>query len=224
MTVRQVGRESLADLAAAALLERIRGREWALGEKLPGETTLGPQLGVGRSTVREAIRRLAGRGVVEARQGAGVYVIALDPPEEWDAVVRRATIASVLETRIAIESEAAGLAAGRRTPAELRTLRRALAARDRSDTTVEDYVDTDTAFHRAVVVAAHNEIMIDMFDGFVPRVRRSMIELLRLRPAFDRAADHRPHVDLVTAIADRDAAAASDLSRAHLTSLKEHLG
>jgi len=219
-----VGREPLADLAAEALLDRIRAGEWVLGEKLPGETTLAPQLGVGRSTVREAIRRLAGRGLLQARQGAGVFVIALDVPEEWDAVVRRATIASVIESRIAIESEAAALAAARRTPAELRALRRALAARDRSDTTVEEFVDTDTAFHRAVVVAAHNEIMIDLFDGFVPRVRRAMIELLRLRPTFDRTADHRPHVGLVTAIADRDGIAAADLSRAHLTSLKEHLG
>jgi DNA-binding FadR family transcriptional regulator len=224
MSVTQVSREPLADLAAAALLERIRAGEWALGEKLPGETTLGPQLGVGRSTVREAIRRLAGRGVLQARQGAGVFVIALDAPDERDAVVRRATIASVIETRIAIESEAAALAAERRTPAELRALRRALAARDRSSATVEEFVDSDTAFHRAVVIAAHNEIMIDLFDGLVPRVRRAMIELLRLRPGFDRDADHGPHVELVAAIAARDGAAAAGLSRAHLASLKEHLG
>ncbi len=222
--VTQVLREPLADLAAAALLERVRAGEWALGEKLPGETTLGPQLGVGRSTVREAIRRLAGRGVLQARQGAGVFVIALDAPEEWDAVVRRATIAAVIETRIAIESEAAALAAERRTPTELRALRRTLAARDGSLAKIEEFVDTDTAFHRAVVIAAHNEIMIDLFDGFVPRVRRSMIELLRLRPSFDRVADHRPHVELVAAIADRDGTAAAALSRTHLTSLKEHLG
>lgn len=224
MTLTQVTREPLADLAAAALLERIRGGEWALGEKLPGETTLGPQLGVGRSTVREAIRRLAGRGVLQSRQGAGVFVIALDVPEERDAVVRRATIAAVIEARIAIESEAAALAAERRTPAELRALRRALTARDRSDAAVEDFVDSDTAFHRAVVVAAHNVIMIDVFDGFVPRVRKAMIDLLRLRPSFDRDADHRPHAELVEAIAARDGSTAARLSRTHLSSLKEHLG
>ncbi|MBN9629446.1 MAG: winged helix-turn-helix transcriptional regulator, partial [Actinobacteria bacterium] len=51
-------REPLAEQAAEALLDRIRAGEWALGQKLPGETTLAPQLGVGRSTIREAIRQL----------------------------------------------------------------------------------------------------------------------------------------------------------------------
>ncbi|ERK61245.1 transcriptional regulator, GntR family, partial [Leifsonia aquatica ATCC 14665] len=115
-------RAPLADQAADALLERIRAGEWALGQKLPGETTLAPQLGVGRSTVREAIRQLAGRGVLQSRQGAGVFVTALDAPEDWDAVLRRASIVSVIEARIAIESEAAALAAERRTPQELRAL------------------------------------------------------------------------------------------------------
>ena len=62
-----VRRASMADQAADVLLGRIRGQEWALGAKLPGETTLAAQLGVGRSTVREAIRQLAGRGVFSAR-------------------------------------------------------------------------------------------------------------------------------------------------------------
>src|SRR5690242_21276334 len=115
----QVRRAPLADQAADLLLARVRSGEWHLGAKLPGETTLAPQLGVGRSTVREAIRQLAGRGVLASRQGAGVFVIALDAPEDWDAVLRRADIVSVIEGRIAIETEAAALAAARRTPAEI---------------------------------------------------------------------------------------------------------
>ena len=86
----QVRREPLADQAAELLLQRIRAGEWSLGAKLPGETTLAPQLGVGRSTVREAIRQLAGRGVLASRQGAGVFVTALDVEEDWNAVLRRA--------------------------------------------------------------------------------------------------------------------------------------
>ena len=215
-------RAPLADQAADLLLERIRAGEWALGQKLPGETTLAPQLGVGRSTVREAIRQLAGRGVLQSRQGAGVFVTALDAPEEWDAVLRRADILSVIEARIAIESEAAALAASRRTPAELRSLRRALDARgEQAD--LEAHVDADTAFHRAVVAAAHNDILAELFDGFVPRLRQAMIELLRLRPVPDEAADHDLHRALLDAIAARDADAASRLSRDHLLSLKERL-
>ncbi|MFJ3489035.1 FadR/GntR family transcriptional regulator [Leifsonia aquatica] len=216
-------RAPLADQAADALLERIRAGEWALGQKLPGETTLAPQLGVGRSTVREAIRQLAGRGVLQSRQGAGVFVTALDAPEDWDAVLRRASIVSVIEARIAIESEAAALAAERRTPQELRALRRALDARSRLDRGLEAHVDADTAFHRAIVAAAHNDILAELFDGFVPRLRQSMVEMLRLRPLADEGADHDAHRALLDAIADRDAVAASRLSRDHLTSMKERL-
>src|SRR5690606_28965948 len=171
----------MADQAAELLLERIRSGEWALGARLPGETTLAAQLGVGRSTVREAIRQLAGRGVLATRQGAGVFVTALDVPEDWDAVLRRADIVSVIEARIAIESEAAALAAVRRTAADVRAIRRALELRGGSATSIEAHVDADTAFHRTVIVAAHNEILIDLFDSLTPRLRSAMIDMLRIR-------------------------------------------
>src|SRR5687768_2280435 len=132
----QVRRHPLAAQTAEVLLARIRAGEWPLGHRLPGETTLAAQLGVGRSTLREAIRELAGKGVLDSRQGAGVFVTALDVTEEWDAVLRRATIAAVIEARIAIEAEAAALAAQRRTPADLRAIRRALAGRRAEGQTV----------------------------------------------------------------------------------------
>ena len=220
----QVTRTPLADQAAELLLDRIRSGEWALGAKLPGETTLAPQLGVGRSTVREAIRQLAGRGVLATRQGSGVFVTALDAPESWDTVLRRADILAVIEARIAIECEAAALAAERRTPADVRTVRQALTARAEHRSEIESHVDTDTAFHRAVVAAAHNPILLELFDGFTPRLRGAMIDMLRLRVAFGSDEDHAAHQDLVEAVAGRDAAAASALSRAHLESLKSALG
>lgn len=216
----QVRRTPLADQAAELLLERIRSGEWTLGAKLPGETTLAPQLGVGRSTVREAIRQLAGRGVLATRQGSGVFVTALDAPEDWDTVLRRADIVAVVEARIAIETEAAALAAERRTPTDLRELRRALAYRDRQRGEAVALVDADTAFHRAIVVAAHNPILTDLFDGFTPRLRQAMIDMLRIRRGHATDADHEAHADLVQAIADRDAEGAARQSRAHLQAIK----
>jgi len=232
----QVRREPLADQAAELLLTRIRSGEWKLGEKLPGETTLAPQLGVGRSTVREAIRQLAGRGVLATRQGAGVFVTALDAPEDWNTVLRRVGIVAVIEARLAIETEAAALAAERRTPAELRTIRRAPKQRTghRADTDTdsdtdtdtdsdtEQHVDADTAFHRSVLVAAHNAILTELFDDFTPHSRRAMIDMLRLGES-DPELDHDLHVRLVEAVADRDGAAAAELSRTHQRVMKERL-
>ncbi|MFI9508262.1 FadR/GntR family transcriptional regulator [Nocardia sp. NPDC052566] len=219
--VEQVRRHPLAAQTAELLLARIKDGEWPLGHRLPGETTLAAQLGVGRSTLREAVRELAGKGVLGSRQGAGVFVTALDVTEDWDVVLRRATIASVIEARIAIEAEAAALAAQRRTPADLRTLRRALAAREARGEPVAEHVDADMAFHRAVLVAAHNEVLTQLFDTFLPRLRLAMIDMLKIRPVPSEAADHEAHIRLVDAIAHRKPAAAAELSRAHLSTLKQ---
>ena len=219
-----VRREPLAEQAADALLARIREGEWVLGDKLPGETTLAPQLGVGRTTVREAIRHLAGRGVLASRQGAGVFVTALDVQDGLDDVIRRADIAAVVEARIAIEVEASSLAADRRTPAELRTMRRAIEHRQERRASIEQHVDADTALHRAIVVAAHNPLLTELFDGFTPRSRQAMIELLRIDGVYGSEADRDVHDDIVDAIDAGDAAAAAALTRAHLRSLTARLG
>ncbi|MDI6021950.1 FadR/GntR family transcriptional regulator [Leucobacter sp. UT-8R-CII-1-4] len=216
----QVKRTPLADQAATLLLARIRSGEWTLGSKLPGETTLGPQLGVGRSTVREAIRQLAGQGVLESRQGAGVFVIALDIAEDWDLVLKRVDIVSALEARSAIETEAASLAATRRTPADLRHMRKALQLREQTQESIESHVDADMALHRAIVAASHNELLLELFDGFVPRIRKVMIEMLRLHPVPSEEADQDAHAQIIEAIADRNAQLAARTSRAHLDALK----
>lgn len=218
--LKQVGGDQMTVEAADVLLERIRAGEWALGAKLPGETTLAPQLGVGRSTVREAIRQLAGRGILDSRQGSGVYVTALDASDDWEQVLRRADIATVIEARTAIEVEAATLAAVRRTPTDLRAIRRALESRTVPGQSVEDHVDADMALHRAIVVAAHNEVLVELFDGFVPRVRRAMVDMLRIRPVQSESADHDAHAAVVDAIAQRLPDAASQASRTHLDALK----
>jgi DNA-binding FadR family transcriptional regulator len=215
-----IRRHSLADQTAEALLERIRSGEWALGAKLPAETTLGPQLGVGRSTVREAIRQLAGLGVLQTRQGAGVFVVSLEANDEWDLVLRRAAITTVLEARISIESEAAALAAERRTPADIRRMRRALEDRARSQATIEELVDADLAFHRSILSASHNEILVGMFDDLTPRQRQAMVEMLRIHRAFDGNEDHGAHAQVLDAIVARQAEHARALSRDHLRSLK----
>ncbi|MCX8562423.1 FadR/GntR family transcriptional regulator [Mycolicibacterium mucogenicum] len=219
--VSQVQRQPLAAQAAQLLLTRIKDGEWALGQRLPGETTLAAQLGVGRSTLREAIRELAGKGVLDSRQGAGVFVTALDVTDDWDTVLRSANIASVIEARIAIEAEGAALAATRRTPADLRTIRRTLADRGVTGQSVPEHVDADMAFHRAVIAAAHNDVLTQLFDAFLPRLRLAMIDMLKIRPITSEPCDHDLHQQLADAIVARDPAAASAASRTHLSALKE---
>lgn len=216
----QVIRTPLAEQAAELLLDRIRSAEWPLGSKLPSENALGPQLGVGRSTVREAIRHLAAQGVLATRQGAGVFVTALDVAEDWHATLRKADIEAVIEARIAIEVEASALAAERRTPAELRAIKSAAAGRESNRSSIETLVDADIIFHRSVVVAAHNQILTELFDSFTPRSRQAMIDLLRMRGEFGDDIDHEAHTLVLDAIASRDPARAAALAREHLLTLK----
>ncbi|WP_232828505.1 FadR/GntR family transcriptional regulator [Kribbella monticola] len=217
-----IRRHPLAEQAAEELLRRIGGGEWALGQKLPGETTLAAQLGVGRSTIREAVRELAGRRVLESRQGAGVFVIAQQAAEDWDQVLRRAGITDVLEGRLAIESEAARLAASRRTPADLKNFRRTLADREKASATAPDdrYVEADLAFHRSVVTAAHNAVLSELFDSFQPRIRRAMIDMLRLDDKHRHRHDQAAHQAIADAIRDRDPELAAARTRDHLGAVR----
>ncbi|KQP56744.1 FadR/GntR family transcriptional regulator [Agreia sp. Leaf283] len=215
-----VQRESLSEQAARLLLDRIQAGEWEVGQKLPGETTLAPQLGVGRSTMREAIRQLAGRGILTTRQGSGVFVHAVVPVGDWDSFVIRATIASILEARIAVECEAAALAAERCTGDDLLAIRTALTRRGGEVVTVDARVDADMAFHRSIVAASQNELLTELFDTFAARSREAMVQMLELSGEPATQADQLVHAEIVEAVAAHDAVVARDLSRSHLEALR----
>ena len=161
MSPQQLRRPPLGDLAAAELRERLAAGTWEIGERLPSEAELARQLGVGRSTVREAIRVLVHAGLLETRQGAGTFALAHAGAAEWEGRLRSAELLEVCELREALELQAARLAAARRTPADLERIEMALAARDRlaDEERGEAFVDADLAFHRAVVAAAHNALL-----------------------------------------------------------------
>ncbi|MER5971743.1 FCD domain-containing protein [Streptomyces sp. NPDC002055] len=203
--------------------ERLRGQitngEWTVGTKLPGENALAQTLGVGRSTVREALRALAGAGLVQARQGAGVFVIATKPTEDWLTQLRRAAVTDVYEVRMLIEVEAAQMAAQRRTDDDLTALNVALARRrDAAKAGDAEFVDADIALHAAVVAAAHNPVLMALFGEFVPVLRQGLIdlvELLNLRTDDPNHGDEG-HTLLVEAIERADAEAAGRTLREEL--------
>jgi DNA-binding FadR family transcriptional regulator len=141
---------------------------------------------------------------------------AVAPPT---AYAQRAGITAVVEARRAIEAEACALAAERRTAADLRAIGRALAARHARLGEIEGLVDADLAFHRRIVVAAHNGVLLTMFDGLTVQVRQAMIDLLRSGAVQSTPADHHAHVRMAEAVRAGDGALAAGLSRAHLTGL-----
>ncbi|MFD8217991.1 FadR/GntR family transcriptional regulator [Streptomyces sp. NPDC059697] len=209
----------LVEQAAERLRARIADGGWSVGARLPGETTLAAELGVGRSTVREALRALAGAGLVRPRQGSGVFVIATEPVEDWPTRLRRAAVTDVYEVRILVEVQAARLAAARRTPEDVTALDTALAGR-RAASAGDDaaFVDADIALHAAVVAAAHNPVLADLFREFVPALREGLIEMLDLvgMREHDPNTGDDAHAALVRAVADGDAETAGTVLRGEL--------
>ncbi|MEV6816522.1 FCD domain-containing protein [Micromonospora sp. NPDC051296] len=183
----------------AQLRQRIMDGEWPVGSRIPTEPQLVDALGVGRNTVREAVRALAHAGVLECRQGSGTYVLTTD--ELAPVVARRLTddrVVEVIEVRRAFEVEAARLAARRRTAEDLAALDGALAAREAAwrGGRVAEFVAADAALHTAVVAAAHNGMLAELYAS-VGTVAHAMGDALT-------PERHVDHARLVAAIRDGD--------------------
>ncbi|MEV0598676.1 FCD domain-containing protein [Streptomyces sp. NPDC050315] len=213
-------RSPLVEQATQHLRDQITEGQWPVGTKLPAETALAKTLGVGRSTVREALRALAGAGLLEARQGAGVFVIATEPDEGWPTRLRRAAVTDIYEVRMLVEVQAARLAAQRRTEADLTALRTALDARRAAAAGEGDaaFVDADISLHAAVVAGAHNPVLSDLFAEFVPALRQGLIDLLDMLSLRDREPNHgdEAHAALVEAVERGDGEAAARILQTEL--------
>ncbi|MFC4148994.1 FadR/GntR family transcriptional regulator [Micromonospora mangrovi] len=186
----------------AQLRERILGGEWPVGGRIPTEPQLVAALGVGRNTVREAVRALVHAGVLECRQGSGTYVVSTD--ELAPVVARRVAddrMAEVVEVRRAFEVEAARLAALRRTPGDLAALDGALAAREAAwrSGRVADFVEADAALHTAVVAAAHNGMLAELYASVGAALRGTVAQAMGDALTPERYVDHGRLVDAIRA-------------------------
>ncbi|TDC82032.1 FadR family transcriptional regulator [Micromonospora sp. KC606] len=190
-------RQTIAQLRA-----RILGGEWPVGGRIPTEPQLVAALGVGRNTVREAVRALVHAGVLECRQGSGTYVVSTD--ELAPVVARRLTddrMAEVVEVRRAFEVEAARLAALRRTPQDVAALDGALAAREAAwrSGRVEEFVEADAALHTAVVAAAHNGMLAELYASVGAALRSTVAQAMGDALEPERYVDHGRLVEAIRA-------------------------
>lgn len=196
-------RAGLVDQVIEQMRTAIANAEWKVGERIPTEPELVTALGVGRNTVREAVRALSHAGLLEVRQGDGTFVRATS---EFSGAVRRLAgteLRDVLQVRRTLEVEGARLAATSRTDAELGELTTLLDARERA-MEAKDYevgVDKDAAFHLAVVRCSHNTLLAELYQGLTEVVRASVASTVRTTPS-KANVDHRR---LLNAIRDKDA-------------------
>jgi GntR family transcriptional regulator, transcriptional repressor for pyruvate dehydrogenase complex len=188
-----------------------------VGTRPPSEATLAAELGVGRSTVREAIRALASTGMVESRQGAGTYVRAGVAPEVGlQTRLRRAALLDVYEVRHALELQAARLAGTRRDADDLAHPQTTLDRRQAALAVAKDatFVEADVAFHQAVVDAAHNAILTELFASFTSALRETLFGVFADSELRSDASSS--HLDLAAAIRAGDPDAAVAATSRHL--------
>lgn len=198
-------RAGLVDQVIEQLRTAVTQGEWPIGERIPTEAELGEQLGVGRNTIREAVRALAHTGILEVRQGDGTYVRATS---EVSGAIRRlcgSELREVLQVRRTLEAEGARLAASSRTQEEVAELWSLLARRETElrERRWEDFARTDAEFHTAVVRAGHNDLLTELHRGLTEVITASVAATSSITPGVDHVPEIG-HEGLAAAIADRD--------------------
>jgi len=207
------------------LAEQIKSGRLAPGTRLPTEQALTRAARVSRTVVREAVAALRAEGLVVTRQGVGAFVSAeaqrapfrIDP----DRMQSLEDILRVMELRLGVEIESAGLAAERATRAQLRAIGAALEAIERAAAAGNSAVEEDIALHRAIAEATGN----DEFPRFLQFIGRHLIPRRTVSGLPEQMGGRRAYLALIQeehrriyqAIESRDPKAARDAMRRHLT-------
>ena len=222
-------RPKLSEHVVSALRSQVLGGEFAAGQKLPTESQLTETFGVSRTVIREAMATLAADGLVESRQGAGVFV--RDRPSLafgsiGQEIGNKISLAlNVLEVRMGIEIESAGLAAMRRNNAQEAEIQEAFFEFERLLALDEATGKTDFAFHRAIAAATNNPFYVEVLDALGARTIPCDItspwgtESVLTREY--QVGLQREHLVILSAIQNGDPQAARDGMRAHLVASQE---
>lgn len=211
----------LADQAYSGIVNLIAQRQLGVGDRLPSEARLAEMFGMSRSIIRESLVRLASDGITEARKGAGSFVkhrpsdrlIAYAPSSELSAIL------GTYEVRFVLESEAARLAAIRRSAVDLMAIEEALIKLREKLLSHEPAHVEDMELHRKIVQATANSAFLTAFEALfneVDKVMRAGVEISRARPPEVIGAMMREHEAIVDAIRAQDFEGAALAMRWHL--------
>ena len=220
-----LNKTNLADTAAEAIRNEILAKRWAVGEKLPNESSLSAMLSVSRGTVREAVRVLVSQGLLETRQGSGTYVLSTTDNSRALSMARRASLRDQFEARCALDVEGARLVANRKTPGIIAGLRALLAERGNYEGgDPAGFIERDLAFHKAVIAASNNRAMIEIYDFFSATIAETIAATLDKAIPEPDMQSHQLIVDAIeTGSPDKADAAVRDFMAPILSALDRML-
>ncbi|MGB0723453.1 MAG: FadR/GntR family transcriptional regulator [Gammaproteobacteria bacterium] len=219
-------RVRLSDRIAEQLEQMIAEGVLKPGERLPAERQLAERLGVSRPSLREAIQKLASKGLLCTRQGGGTYVSDTLDTQFADPLIkllrgREDAEFDTLQVRLELEGVAASLAATRATAEDRARIRAAyerMAEVHRSDADSERKLEVDLAFHEAIIEASHNVVLVHFMRGVMAVLKSSVgayLDLFYSKQPFVKTLCEQ-HKAICDAIDRRDPEAARAAARNHL--------
>jgi len=214
----------LSDKVADMMLKTILSERLDVGDRLPSERELGEQFGVSRTVVREAVRALAAKGVIEVRAGSGLRVAAVNAAavsESMSLFLHGVGLdfEKVHEVRSMLEVHIAGLAAERATDDDLAQLRAAHAQMHSEIDDVATASHTDLEFHRIIARSTHNDLFLLLMDS----IGTSLLNIRRgnLSHGPTATATLDQHQRILDRIEHHDPQGARDAMAAHLEGVRE---
>lgn len=222
--IRPVLRATLSEQIAKELAAKISAGEWKPGTRLPPEIELCRALGVGRSSLREALTSLAFIGLIRARAGEGSFVA--DQPSAYftspwlnnGVLATEKELNEFAEARVVLETELAALCAARITKAELEQMENIVEQMKNSLDNRLKFRDLDLAFHLAMGAAAKNDVLNELIKTVRERMMELITKSLLIREGMEQAV--KQHCKILEALRCGSPAKARGAVRAHLTSFQ----
>ncbi|GFZ32975.1 GntR family transcriptional regulator [Clostridium zeae] len=209
--------KSLGEQTSERIVELIINNDWQIGDKLPNEYELADMLSVGRSTIREAIKALVSRNVLEIRRGAGTFIsqksgVADDPLGLTFVKDKFKLSLDLLEVRFMIEPSIASIAAVKATDEEIERMSLLCDEIEELIMKNEPYLDLDVEFHTAIAKSSKNQVI----GNLIPIINKSIMMSIDVTNQKIRNETIETHREVLNAIKAHDSNDAHDAMLLHL--------
>lgn len=222
--LQKASRISLVEQVASQIETLIETGHWSIGDRLPPEMELMEKFGVSRNSLREAIHALVHAGLLVTKQGSGTVVRSTSVlGAALNRHIEKSSLIETFEVRLALEREAAQMAAKRRNENDLDKLDACIskcrvAAKKRE---LEAFIEADMSFHKLIVEAANNQLLLDLYEHMTDPIYSSIRDAMAMDSPFD--FDKEIHSELLTAIREQDETAAAMQVNAYINEFKKRL-
>ena len=224
LNIIKTDRTSLVEQVTTQMENLIETGSWSIAEKIPPEMELMKQFDVSRNTLREAIRALVHAGLLETKQGSGTSVRSSSALGfAIQRHIEKSNLIETLEVRLALEREAAQMAAERRNDKDIEKLKECFAKCKKTavEANLNHFIEADISFHKAIVEASHNRMLIDLYEHMTDALYSSVRDLMILNTPLD--FEKEIHMDLYEAILEQDMNRASEYVNDYSNKLKKTL-